>query len=93
MLFPNPRGSFGAGESFARSNVRDFGQGDLRDILLGVDEIVRTLPVDPMRLESRRLELRRIYDDVDGHLQTRRFRAAVAGAGIANWQSYYRKKT
>ena len=53
VLFPNPRGSFGTGESFAKSNIKDFGQGDLRDILLGVDEVIRTLPVDPSVSESR----------------------------------------
>ena len=46
---PNPRGSFGQGERFTRANVKDFGYGDLRDILAGVDEVVRTLPVDRER--------------------------------------------
>ena len=34
-LLPNPRGSFGQGEAFTRANVKDFGRGDLRDILAG----------------------------------------------------------
>ena len=41
---PNPRGSFGQGERFTRANVKDFGYGDLRDILAGVDEVVKTPP-------------------------------------------------
>ncbi len=36
VLMPNPRGSFGNGEAFTRANVKDFGYGDLRDILSGV---------------------------------------------------------
>jgi dipeptidyl aminopeptidase/acylaminoacyl peptidase len=88
VLFPNPRGSLGAGESFAKSNVKDFGQGDLRDILLGVDDVVRTLPVDPMRLGIAGWSYGG-YMTMWTVTQTRRFRAAVAGAGIANWQSYY----
>ena len=88
VLFPNPRGSFGAGESFAKSNVKDFGQGDLRDILLGVDEVVKTLPVDPARLGIAGWSYGG-YMTMWTVTQTRRFRAAVAGAGIANWQSYY----
>jgi len=85
---PNPRGSFGQGESFTRANVKDFGHGDLRDILKGVDRVVLTEPVDGARV------------GITGHsyggymtmfavTQTSRFKAAIAGAGIANWQSYY----
>jgi dipeptidyl aminopeptidase/acylaminoacyl peptidase len=88
VLFPNPRGSFGAGEAFAKANVKDFGQGDLRDILLGVDSIVRTLPVDPNRLGIAGWSYGG-YMTMWAITQTHRFRAAVAGAGIANWQSYY----
>ena len=88
VFMPNPRGSFGQGEAFTRANVKDFGYGDLRDILAGVDEVLRRAPVDRARI------------GLDGHsyggymamwavTQTRRFAAAVASAGIANWQSYY----
>ena len=41
MFFPNPRGSYGQGEKFTRANVKDFGGGDLRDVLAGVDEVLR----------------------------------------------------
>jgi dipeptidyl aminopeptidase/acylaminoacyl peptidase len=88
VLFPNPRGSYGSGEAFTKSNVKDFGQGDLRDILLGVDEVVRTLPVDPKRLGIAGWSYGG-YMTMWAVTQTHRFRAAVAGAGIANWQSYY----
>src|SRR6267143_1173267 len=37
LFLPNPRGSFGQGELFTAANVRDFGHGDLRDILAGID--------------------------------------------------------
>jgi dipeptidyl aminopeptidase/acylaminoacyl peptidase len=33
MLFPNPRGSSGRGQDFARANLGDMGGGDLQDIL------------------------------------------------------------
>ena len=88
VLFPNPRGSFGAGESYAKNNVKDFGQGDLRDILLGVDEVVKMLPVDPKRLGIAGWSYGG-YMSMWTVTQTHRFGAAVAGAGIANWQSYY----
>src|SRR5438094_715314 len=38
---PNPRGSYGQGERFAVGNVRDFGHGDLRDVLAGIDAVVK----------------------------------------------------
>ncbi len=41
---PNPRGSYGQGEAFTRANIRDFGGGDLRDILAGVDAVLASRP-------------------------------------------------
>ena len=41
LFLPNPRGSFGQGEAFTAANVRDFGHGDLRDILSGIDAVER----------------------------------------------------
>ncbi|HXJ39502.1 MAG TPA: S9 family peptidase [Bryobacteraceae bacterium] len=88
VLFPNPRGSYGAGESFTRANVKDFGHGDLRDIEAGVDEALRTLPVDKDRVGVAGWSYGG-YMTMWTVTQSTRFRAAVAGAGIANWQSYY----
>jgi dipeptidyl aminopeptidase/acylaminoacyl peptidase len=88
VLLPNPRGSYGQGEELTRGNVKDFGYGDLRDILGGVDAATAAAPIDPERIG--------IYGwSYGGYMtmwavtQTQRFRAAVAGAGIVNWQSYY----
>src|SRR6202048_746310 len=50
VFMPNPRGSFGQGERFTRANVKDFGRGDLRDILRGVDAAVHVAPIDPQRV-------------------------------------------
>jgi len=88
VLFPNPRGSFGQGEAFTQANIRDFGYGDLADILAGVDEVGRTLPVDEHRLGIGGWSYGG-YMTMWTVTQTSRFRAAVAGAGIANWQSYF----
>src|SRR4029077_12475712 len=41
VLLPNPRGSYGQGEEFTRANVQDFGGGDLRDELAGVDAAIK----------------------------------------------------
>jgi len=88
VLYPNPRGSFGRGRAFAEANVRDFGHGDFRDILAGVDFVVKTLPVDDNRIGIAGWSYGG-YMSMWAVSQTNRFRAAVAGAGIANWQSYY----
>jgi dipeptidyl aminopeptidase/acylaminoacyl peptidase len=46
----NPRGSEGYGESFNDANHRDWGPGPMRDVLAGVDELVRDGLADPARL-------------------------------------------
>ncbi len=88
VFLPNPRGSYGFGEAFTQANVKDFGGGDLRDILSGVDEILKTFPVDPHRLGICGWSYGG-YMTMWAVTQTNRFQAAVAGAGIASWQSYY----
>jgi dipeptidyl aminopeptidase/acylaminoacyl peptidase len=88
VFLPNPRGSFGQGERFTRANVKDLGHGDLRDLLAGVDEVLRVAPVDRDRLGIGGWSYGG-YMTMWAVTQTDRFRAAVAGAGIANWQSYY----
>jgi dipeptidyl aminopeptidase/acylaminoacyl peptidase len=88
VLLPNPRGSYGQGEAFTQANVKDFGGGDLRDILAGVDAVLARYPVDPHRVGITGWSYGG-YMTMWAVTQTTRFRAAVAGAGIANWQSYY----
>jgi len=88
VLLPNPRGSYGQGEDFTRGNVKDFGGGDLRDDLAGVDAAIKKYPIDPDRLGVTGWSYGG-FMTMWTVTQTNRFRAAVAGAGIANWQSYY----
>jgi dipeptidyl aminopeptidase/acylaminoacyl peptidase len=88
VLLPNPRGSYGQGENFTRANVKDFGYGDLRDDLAGIDAAIKKYPVDPNRLGVTGWSYGG-FMTMWTVTQTDRFRAAVAGAGVANWQSYY----
>jgi dipeptidyl aminopeptidase/acylaminoacyl peptidase len=88
VLQPNPRGSFGNGEAFTRANVKDFGYGDLRDILAGVDEASKLAPIDSNRLGITGWSYGG-YMTMWAVTQSNRFKAAMAGAGIANYQSYY----
>lgn len=85
---PNPRGSFGQGERFAAANVRDLGYGDLRDILAGIDAAEHQAPIDDARLALEGGSYGG-FMTMFAITQTNRFKAAVAAAGISNWESYY----
>lgn len=88
IFLPNPRGSYGQGEAFTRANMRDFGGGDLQDILAGIDAAERVAPIDDSRLGL-------MGGSYGGFMamwtntQTDRFKAIVSGAGLSNWISYY----
>jgi dipeptidyl aminopeptidase/acylaminoacyl peptidase len=88
VLLPNPRGSYGRGEAFTAANVKDFGGGDLRDIQASVRAAIAAAPIDPERVGL-------MGGSYGGFMtmwavtQTNQFRAAVAVAGISDWQSYY----
>jgi dipeptidyl aminopeptidase/acylaminoacyl peptidase len=88
VLEPNPRGSYGEGEAFTQANRKDFGYGDLRDILAGVDAVEKRLPVDDHRIGITGWSYGG-FMTMFTVTQTQRFRAAVAGAGISDWLSYY----
>jgi dipeptidyl aminopeptidase/acylaminoacyl peptidase len=88
VFMPNPRGSYGQGLAFTRANRKDFGGGDWRDILAGVDAAIKQAPVDGQRLGLMGHSYGG-YMTMWGVTHSQRFKAAVAGAGIANWISYY----
>jgi len=88
VFMPNPRGSYGQGSSFTSANKKDFGRGDWRDILAGVDAAIKQAPVDGQRLGLMGHSYGG-YMTMWGVTHSQRFKAAVAGAGIANWISYY----
>jgi dipeptidyl aminopeptidase/acylaminoacyl peptidase len=85
---PNPRGSYGGGEAFTRANVKDFGGGDLRDILAGLDAATAVIPASPKRLGIMGWSYGG-YMTMWALTQTNRFKAAVSGAGLSDWLSYY----
>ena len=85
---PNPRGSFGQGEAFTEANRKDFGDGDLKDILAGMDMLEAKFPIDKHR-EGITGWSYGGYMTMFAVTQTHRFRAAVAGAGLSDWLSYY----
>ncbi len=88
VLYPNPRGSTNYGEKFMRGNIPDWGGGDYRDIMTGVDQLVRRGVADPSRLAV-------MGWSYGGYMtcwivsQTTRFKAAMMGAGLSNIHSMY----
>jgi dipeptidyl aminopeptidase/acylaminoacyl peptidase len=88
VFYPNPRGSTNYGEKFLRANINDWGGGDYRDIMTGVDALVARGIADPERLAH-------IGWSYGGYLtawvvsQTTRFKAAMVGAGLTNMVSMY----
>jgi dipeptidyl aminopeptidase/acylaminoacyl peptidase len=88
LFLPNPRGSYGQGEAFVMANRRDFGGGDLRDILAGIDAVEQQAPIDDARLGLMGGSYGG-FMAMWANTQTDRFKAIVAGAGLSNWVSYY----
>ena len=88
IFYPNPRGSYGQGEAFTAANKRDFGGGDLRDILAGVDAVEKAAPIDDARLGLMGGSYGG-FMAMWANTQTNRFKAIVAAAGLSDWISYY----
>jgi dipeptidyl aminopeptidase/acylaminoacyl peptidase len=88
LFQPNPRGSFGQSEAFTQANRKDFGYGDLRDILAGMDAVEVTASIDKSR-EGLMGWSYGGFMSMFASTQTHRFHAIVAGAGISDWLSYY----
>jgi dipeptidyl aminopeptidase/acylaminoacyl peptidase len=88
VFYPNPRGSSNYGEKFLRANVADWGGGDFADIDSGVDALVARGIADPDKLAH-------IGWSYGGYMtawtitQTRRYKAAMVGAGLTNMWSMY----
>jgi dipeptidyl aminopeptidase/acylaminoacyl peptidase len=88
VFYPNPRGSTNYGEKFLRANLNDWGGGDFRDIMTGIDALVARGVADPERLAH-------IGWSYGGYMtawmitQTPRFKAAMVGAGLTNMWSMY----
>jgi dipeptidyl aminopeptidase/acylaminoacyl peptidase len=80
---PNFRGSHGYGQKFIDADRGDFGGGDMRDILTGIDHLVKQGLVDPKR--------QFVYGSSYGGFmttwlvgQTKQFRAAVAQNAVTD---------
>ena len=88
VLRPNPRGSTGRGAAFAAANKNDMGGGDYRDIMTGVDAMLKRFPLDPDRLALTGYSYGgEMAGFVEG--KTNRFKAIVCGAPVIDQFSEY----
>ncbi len=89
VLLINPRGSSGYGQKFSDGCVNDWGGGDYRDLMNGVDAALARFPF----LDGSRLGV--MGGSYGGYMtnwvvtQTDRFRAAVSIASLSNLISFY----
>jgi dipeptidyl aminopeptidase/acylaminoacyl peptidase len=88
VLFPNPRGSTGYGEDYAKAIFADWGHKDFQDDMAMVDYAIAQGISDPDKLGVGGWSYGGISTDfIIG--QTRRFKAAISGAGAAEFTSMF----
>jgi len=88
IFYPNIRGSAGYGQSFIEMNRSDWGGGDFKDVMAGVDYLIAQNIADPQRLGIGGWSYGG-YMSEWAITQTDRFKAAVSGAGLANLASEF----
>jgi dipeptidyl aminopeptidase/acylaminoacyl peptidase len=88
VLYPNPRGSTGYGQNFCKAIFADWGNKDFQDDMAMVDYAIAQGLVDPDKLGVGGWSYGGISTDfIIG--QTTRFKAAISGAGSAEYISMY----
>jgi dipeptidyl aminopeptidase/acylaminoacyl peptidase len=88
VLFPNPRGSTGYGQDFAKAIWADWGNKDFQDDIAMVDYAIEQGIADPEKLAVGGWSYGGISADFI-ITQTTRFKAAISGAGSAFFASFY----
>ncbi|HEX4644702.1 MAG TPA: S9 family peptidase, partial [Verrucomicrobiae bacterium] len=83
VFYPNIRGSAGYGQKFVESNRGDWGGGDFKDVMAGVEDLVKRGIADPNKLGIGGWSYGG-YMAEWAITQTNMFKAAVSGAGMAN---------
>jgi dipeptidyl aminopeptidase/acylaminoacyl peptidase len=81
VIMPNPRGSTGYGEVFARAPLADWGNKDFQDVMAAVDHGIELGVVDPDRMGVGGWSYGGILTNYV-ITQTTRFKAATSGASF-----------
>jgi len=88
VLDPNVRGSTGYGHRFLEKNRADWGGGDFKDLMAGVDFVIASGIADPDRLGIAGWSYGG-YMASWAITQTNRFKAAMTGAGLSDLASEF----
>lgn len=88
VFYPNIRGSIGYGQKFIEMNRGDWGGGDFKDVMAGIDDLVARGIADPDKLGIGGWSYGG-YMAEWAITQTTRFKVAVSGAGLSNLISEY----
>ena len=88
VLYPNVRGSTGYGHRFVEMNRGDWGGGDFKDVMAGVDWAIAQGIADPYRLGIGGWSYGG-YMAAWAVTQTNRFKAAVSGAPVIDMASEF----
>jgi dipeptidyl aminopeptidase/acylaminoacyl peptidase len=88
VLYPNVRGSTGYGQHFVEMNRADWGGGDFKDVMAGVDWAIARGLADPNRLGIGGWSYGG-YMAAWAVTQTTRFKAAVSGAPVIDMASEF----
>jgi dipeptidyl aminopeptidase/acylaminoacyl peptidase len=92
VLCPNIRGSIGYGHKFMAANRRDWGGGDYKDVMAGVDFLIEQGIADPDRLGIGGWSYGG-YMAAWAVTQTERFKASVSGAPMTDLAVEYGAET
>jgi len=84
VLMPNPRGGSGHGERFANAVRGDAGGADYADVMSALDAAIERGIADPERLGIGGWS-QGGFMTAWAVTQTKRFKAAIMGAGISDW--------
>lgn len=87
VLRVNPRGSSGYGKKFRYANYKDWGGGDFKDLMTGVDHVIGMGVADPERLGVMGWSYGGFMTSWT-ITQTKRFKAASIGAAVTNLMSF-----
>lgn len=87
VLRANVRGSSGYGKTFRYANYDDWGGGDYRDLMTGLDHVIDMGIADPERLGVMGWSYGGFMTSWT-ITQTKRFKAASVGAGVTNLMSF-----
>jgi dipeptidyl aminopeptidase/acylaminoacyl peptidase len=88
VLYPNVRGSTGYGNKFVEMNRGDWGGGDFKDVMAGVDAAIARGLADPTKLGIGGWSYGG-YMAAWAVTQTNRFKAAVSGAPVIDLASEF----